>query len=252
MIRRHSWPALLGLLAAALVVALPARASDSRAIVSLVDRVETAYHGGDAAGLADARRQLLQLATDSPAGTRAGYYAAHARFRQALGSSATDEAAAKSFLDDCITELTGYVAANPGDAEARALLGSCYGMSTTHYPLGLVARGMEARKQLNIARDLAPANPWVLMQDGLVDFATPRMFGGSRTAAIAKLERAARLFTDAEASGSSLAGWALVETWQQLALMYAATGQAEAAADATERAASLPRPTARLRQASLQ
>ena len=48
------------------------------------------------------------------------------------------------------------------------------------------------------------------------------------------------------------AGWALVETWQQLALMYAATGQAAAAADATGRAASLPRPTARLRQASLQ
>jgi tetratricopeptide (TPR) repeat protein len=252
MFRRQPWATLFGLIGTALVLALPARANDSHAIVTLVDRVETAYHGRDTAGLADARRQLLQLATESPAGSRAGYYAAHARFRQALGSSTTDEAAAKTFLDDCITELTGYVAANPADAEARALLGSCYGMSTTHYPLGLVARGMEARKQLNMARDLAPANPWVLMQDGLVDFATPRMFGGSRTAAIAKLERAARLFAEAEAGGSSLAGWALVETWQQLALMYAATGQADAAADANERAASLPRSTARLRQASLQ
>jgi hypothetical protein len=249
---RLSRPRLALLLAATLVAAAQARAADVPALVALVERVELAYHGSDAAGLAEARRQLLQLATDSPASTRAGYYAAHARLRQALQTTSADKVAAKAFLDDCIAELTGYVRSNPTDAEARALLGSCYGMSTTHHPLGLVARGMEARKQLDAARELAPANPWVLMQDGLVDFATPRMFGGNRTAAIAKLERAARLFAEAEAAGSSLAGWALVETWQQLALMYAATGQAEAAALANERAASLPRPTARLRQASLQ
>lgn len=248
---RLSW-GLAGVLLAGVLASLPARAGDDEVLTALVERVELAYHGTDFTGLADARRQLLQFASEAPAGSRAGYYAAHARFRQALGAGTTDQAAAKGFLDDCIAELTAYVDANPADAEAHALLGSCYGMSTAHHPLGLVARGLEARKQLNIARDLAPSNPWVLMQDGLVDFATPRMFGGNRSAAIAKLERAARLFADAEATGSSLAGWALVETWQQLALMYAATGQTEAAADATERAASLPRATARLRQASLQ
>lgn len=241
----------LGLLATAFFSALPGLAAGEPAhIVALVDRIEVAYQGSDLGGLEDARQTLLRHSAAAPADSRAGYYAAYARFRQALGSTAAPDNA-RSYLDDCIAELTDWVGSHPQDAEARALLGSCYGMSTTHYPLGLVARGLEARKHMAAARELAPANPWVLLQDGLADFATPRLFGGNRTAAIGKLQRAALLFADAHASGSRPAGWAVVETWQQLALMYAATGQKAAAADANERAATLPRPTATLRQASL-
>lgn len=242
----------LGLLAAAVLALLPGlAAADPAQLEFLVDRIETAYQTSDLAGLEDTRRQLLRQASTAPAHSRAGYYAAYARFRQALGSTG-DKDSARAFLDDCITELTAWVGSHPRDAEARALLGSCYGMSTTHYPLALVARGLEARKHMAMARELAPANPWVLLQDGLADFATPRLFGGNRSAAIAKLERAARLFADAHAGGSQPAGWAVVETWQQLALMYAATGQQAAAAEASDRAANLPRPaSARLRQASL-
>lgn len=245
-------PFLATLLAGVLVTTQPVMASETGTLATLAERVEQAYHANDAGSLAATRQQLVQLADTAPPGSRAGYFAAYARFRQALGSTVADPALARSFLDDCIAELTSYTGANPGDAEARALLGSCYGMSTSHYPLGLVSRGLEARKHMAAARDLAPANPWVLLQDGLADFATPRLFGGDRPAAIAKLEQAARLFCEAEAAGSATAGWALVETWQQLALMYAATGKAAAAADANLRAASLPRPGARLRQASLQ
>jgi hypothetical protein len=109
-------------------------------------------------------------------------------------------------------------------------------MSTKYYPLGLMARGMEARKQLGTARELAPGSPWVLLQDGLLDDAAPRMFGGSTRAGIRKLERAAQLFATEQAAGSSAAGWALLETWQQLARMYAVVGQGQAATAAAERA----------------
>jgi tetratricopeptide (TPR) repeat protein len=226
------------LMTVALASALAAATAD------LVDRLEAAYQAGDLAGLETARGELLQSTED-----RSGYYAAYARFRQAM-VAADDTDSARGFIDDCIAELDSYTRQQPADAEARALLGSCYGISTSYYPLALVSRGLEARHHMAAARDLAPASPWVLLQDGLADFATPRLFGGSRTAAISKLERAAALFDTEHAAGSRPAGWAAVETWQQLALMYAATGQNEAATRASSRAATLPRP-ASFRRVSL-
>lgn len=241
---RRAWPALLAM------ILLPGFVlAESAQVVALVDRVELAYHASDLPELEATRRELLAAARRGQ--DRAGYYAAYARFRQALASR-DNRPAARRYLDDCITELTAWTAAHPTDAESRALLGSCYGLSTSHYPLGLVSRGLEARKHLSAARALAPASPLVLLQDGLADFATPRMFGGNPGSAIAKLERAARLFSEQHAAGSAAAGWAAVETWQQLAMMYAATRQDDAAAEATARAGSLPRPGAgRLQRVSL-
>jgi hypothetical protein len=236
-------------LAGGLVALLPALApAETPAIVALVDRIETAYQARDLAALESARSELLAA---NPAPARTGYYAAYARFRQALGATETP-AVARGYLEDCITGLDPYVAAHPADAEAAALLGSCYGLSTRYHPMAFVTRGLEARRHLDAALAVAPENPWVVMQDGLADFATPRMFGGSRNGAIAKLERAARLFADQAEAGSRSAAWAEVEAWEQLALMYSATGQSGAAAEAEARAARTPRSTGRIRQASLQ
>jgi hypothetical protein len=235
-------------LAGGLVALLPAVSpAETPAVTALVDRIETAYQARDLAALEATRGDLLAA---SPAPARAGYYAAYARFRQALGATDTPDAA-RDYLEDCIAGLNPFVAAHPADAEAAALLGSCYGLSTRYHPLAFVARGMEARRHLDAALAVAPENPWVVMQDGLADFATPRVFGGSRSGAIAKLERAARLFGEQAESGSRAAAWAEVETWQQLALMYSATGQAGAAAEAEARAARAPRATGRIRLASL-
>ena len=53
----------------------------------------------------------------------AAYYAAYARFRQALVAEA-DRPAARTYLEDCIAELQGVVRQQPAHAEP-ALLGSC-------------------------------------------------------------------------------------------------------------------------------
>jgi hypothetical protein len=69
------------------------------------------------------------------------------------------------------------------------------------------------------ARELAPHNPWVILQDGLADDATPRVFGGNRQRAVDKLKRAAALFDSAVREGSRAAVWGAAETRLQLMRM---------------------------------
>ncbi|MEO8224914.1 MAG: hypothetical protein ABI661_08905 [Gammaproteobacteria bacterium] len=201
-------------------------------------RIEQGYREHNLAGIEAARADLLSLATSPDRGpadlSGAAYYAAYARFRQALAVE-SDRASAGAYLEDCITELREVVRQRPDYAEAHALLGSCYGMSTLSRVFATVTRGLEARRQMAEARRLAPDNPWVVMQDGLADWATPRLFGGDRNLALAKLERAAGLFAAAMESGSRIAAWGAAEVWQQLGLRYQELGRGNAAESAFER-----------------
>jgi cytochrome c-type biogenesis protein CcmH/NrfG len=205
-------------------------------------RIEQAYQDRNLAGMEAARTELLRLAAApqrNPAEpSSAAYFAAYARFRQALAAEA-DRPVARGYLEDCITELKDVVREQPGHAEARALLGSCNGMSTLYGVMATMTRGLEAKRQMAEARRLAPDNPWVVMQDGLADWATPRLFGGDRELALAKLERATGLFGQAMESGSHIAAWGAAEAWHQLGLRYQELGRESDAQVAFERASAV-------------
>lgn len=210
-------------------------ASDQPDVAGLGEQIEIAYQLQDLAGIQAARSQLLDVAAGGSRADRASYFAAFARFRQAQ-LTGSDAAAARAYLEDCIGELKALVARQPADAEARALLGSCYGISTRYNRLAMASRGLAARREMAAAREMAPDNPWVTLQDGLADYATPRLVGGDRKLAINKLERATRLFDAAMANGSRLAAWGAAEAWLQLGQMYRESGRDADATHAADRA----------------
>jgi len=228
--------ARLLILAGMLMVA--ASPSAMAGLASVQERIEAAYHDRDADGLEQSRRELLAHGDPAMDGDQVAYLAAYARFRQALLAEA-DQPRAREYLDLCIADLQGLVLRRPDHAEAIALLGSCYGISTRYYPLALATRGLKARAHMTAARGLAPDNPWVLLQDGLADYATPALFGGDRRLALRKLERAAAMFGEAARDGSRIAAWAAMETCLQLAGMYRETGHPVEAEQALARAGTL-------------
>lgn len=215
------------------VIAAPNERVETIPVAELRDRIELAYQALDVEGIESARQELLAIGGD-----RAGYFAGYARFRQALAAEG-NALAARAYLEDCIRDLGAYVGQEPADAEARALLGSCYGISTRYNRLGMASRGLEARRHMAAARELAPENPWVMLQDGLADEATPRLFGGDKRLALSKIERATTLFNEAMATGSRLAAWGAAEAWAQLGRIYGAEGRSDDARNALARAAGL-------------
>jgi hypothetical protein len=225
------------ILGTALAFSAEAAPTVAERIEGLRDRVELAYLSRSIDGLEAARAELLSLPALAADSARAPYFAAFARFRQSLLTS--ERATARGWLEDCIGELESYLEVEQKDAEARALLGSCYGISTRYNKLAMATRGLEARKHMAAARKLAPQNPVVLLQDGLADFSTPALFGGDRKLAIAKLEQAAKIFGDAARNGSRVAAWGLAEAWDQLAHMYRETGRMADADAARARARAL-------------
>lgn len=227
------------LLVTALIFSAPLSAAQetpagpgTETVLPLRERIELAHQRQNFGELEQTRSELLTNGSE-----RAGYLVAYARFRQALAAG-DDRAAARGYLDGCIAELEAWLARHPPDAEARALLGSCYGISTRYHRLGMARRGLEARRQMAIARQLAPDNPWVVLQDGLADYATPRLFGGDRQRGISKVERSTALFAGIVAD-SRAAGRGATEAWLQLARMYAETGRPADAAGAIARAEAL-------------
>lgn len=232
---------LVALLCAASALAAPHDAETAAEIDRLIERVETAYQLRDLGALDDIHAELARPATEVDAGAVRHYLAAYARFRQALG--ADTDASARSYLDDCIVELESLVARHPDHAQARALLGSCYGLSTRYHRAGMATRGLEARRQMSAARRLAADDPWIVMQDGIADFSTPRLFGGDRQLGVRKLEKATELFAAAIDAGSRRAAWGAAEAWSQLGQMYEKLGRSAEARQALARSVALmPRP----------
>ncbi|MBM4197556.1 MAG: hypothetical protein FJ197_10765 [Gammaproteobacteria bacterium] len=230
-------PMFAAVLAGVLVLGAPqgGHASDSSAVFALRNQVELAYRAGSQEGLQSAQAALMALAGSEP---RSAYYLAYVHSCQGM-LAAADAGTARRLMDDCIARLNDYLPLYPEDAEARALLGSCNGVSTRYHRLTMVKRGLAAQREIAAARQLAPDNPWVVLQDGLADFSTPAVFGGDRSLAIRKLERATDLFAAAVAAGTPLAAWGAAEAWNQLGQMYRQAGRPADAFNAFQREQAL-------------
>jgi tetratricopeptide (TPR) repeat protein len=207
------------------------------ALLKLRDQIEAAYNARDIPAIEAARKTLLAIPAEAPEAPTAGYLAAYGRLRESM--VAVDEknkTGARDYLNGCIDELKPLVGSHPEFAEARALLASCYGASTSYYVLSATYRGMQASQQMAEAVKIAPDSAWVVFQDGVSDYETPALFGGSDKSALKKLQRAAALFAASRPPGSTEPAWGEAETWLYIGRVYKALEQPAAARDALNKA----------------
>jgi cytochrome c-type biogenesis protein CcmH/NrfG len=221
---------------AGLLLAMPRTGiTDAEELDALRLQIEQSYYARDVAGIESAREALAAGRTPANADT-AIYYAAYARFRQAM-LVADDKQQARRYLDDCIADLEALVASRPDDARAHAMLASCYGTSAQYYLVRAPARGMKAGRHLERALELAPDDPWVILQDAIADYSRPAAFGGSKERARQKFERAAGLFASSSVpGGKAQPSWGEAETWLYLGRLHRDAGRMADARQALEKA----------------
>jgi tetratricopeptide (TPR) repeat protein len=247
--RRHRCTALLAI-ALAMQTATGMPVNDPQ-LANLRDNIERSYNTNDTEAIDSIRLAILNIGEtadqDSAKRDLATYLAAYARLRQSL-LVADDKTLARDYLEDCITGLEALLERND-DAQARALLGSCYGASSRYHFLAAAWRGIEAGRQIAMAVEQAPDNAWVVFQDGVSDYETPMMFGGNKQRAIGKLRRAAGLFAGTRPPGSSQPVWGEAETWLYIGRTHQALGEIEAAREALQTALTMAPDSRDIREA---
>ena len=193
------------------------------------DDVNDAYYGSNANAL-----ERLHDAIDSSA-PEGAFLAAYIDWR--LGSlhiGSGNETAADASLERGQATLESLVEAAPEHAEAWALLASTIGMRIGISPVSRGVRyGAASNSAMEKAVALAPHNPRVLLLDAIGELNTPALFGGSKSQAVDKLNRALEIFA-ATGSGDYQWGEADAYVWRGIAAQRA--GEAEAAAADFDRA----------------
>ena len=158
----------------------------------LTQRLETSVLSDDAAGIRQARTELLRLLAAGPAPDRAPlihYAIAYAGWRLSVNPHLPDRER-DDLLDEAERHLKSATHLDPKFAEGFALLSGVYGLKIAHSPFSGIVLGPRAGGAIDKARSLEPDNPRVLVALGVNEFNTPAMFGGSKKDAETNLRRA--------------------------------------------------------------
>lgn len=188
MLRRYG----IILLAAGVTSAASARQPPPAAWQATTERLERAVLNDDAAGLREARADLLRMLTNGPSPDRAPlvhYGIAYADWRLATSPSIPQKER-NDLLDEAERLLTKAVELDARFAEGFALLSGVYRQKIANAPIKGFLMGSRARSAIDRAVHLEPDNPRVLINLGVSKFKTPRTFGGDPGEAESALRRA--------------------------------------------------------------
>jgi tetratricopeptide (TPR) repeat protein len=170
----------------------------------LTARLEGAVLRGQSAELRSIRADLLRrVQTASPSVDLVQYAIAYVGWRMATLPD-VPERERGDLLDDGVSRIQDVVKKDGKNVEAQALLGSLYGLQIARSPMMKgISLGPRATAALERAAREAPANPRVVLQQGVSAFNTPPMFGGGTDKAERLLRRSIELF----GSESPTQGW---------------------------------------------
>jgi hypothetical protein len=181
-----------------------AQSGDATELTAAKHAIQDAMDHGDGPAGMKARSRVVALSAAEPKSAALHYWVAFADWRVVPFLIAMDKKQAESICADGVSQCEQALALDPKYGEALALKSSLEGESITFHPesgrsLGPVMIGEMAR-----AVALAPANPRVLLLDGVNTFHMPSFVGGGAAPALAKLKHAEAAFA---ASPDSLTEW---------------------------------------------
>lgn len=214
-------PLVLSLATAAVAAAPPA--SPARAPVTGND-VEQAFLAGSTDTLKDYRQELRgRLRTSTAPADRYLLAFVDWRLNHILHATRDTEDQRDEALAEAQEQLERLVEESPS-AESWALLGGVLGERIGIQPFRGMTLGSRASAAFARAKELAPDNPRVLLQQGVSHFFTPSMFGGSVEKAEDELRRARARFAEQPAD-APWPNWGRVDTMAWLGQLLAKKGQ---------------------------
>jgi tetratricopeptide (TPR) repeat protein len=157
--------------------------------------------------LEQARNILTQLESQGDHQALAEYYLGYIDYQTAVAVYRMDEAQAPASLDSAVIHLEKAIHINDNNAEAHALLASCYGMQIAFSPLSGIWRGPKSGAEMSKAKELAPENPRVALLGAIGTYNTPSMFGGGKEKGFEAMQRAAELFNRWKTTDSLQPDW---------------------------------------------
>ena len=137
----------------------------------------------------------------------AAYYLGYIDYQMAVAVNRMDEEKAPANLDSAVVYLKRALEINDNNAEAHALLASCYGMQISFSPMSGIWLGPKSGSEMSKAKELAKENPRVALLGAIGTYNTPALFGGGKEKGYEALKRAAELFDRWKTTDSLQPDW---------------------------------------------
>jgi hypothetical protein len=135
------------------------------------------------------------------------YYLGYIDYQMAVAVYRMDKEKAPACLDSAVLHFEKTIAIDENNAEAHALLGSCWAMQISFSPVSGIWRGPKSGSELTKAKTLSPENPRVALLCAIGTYHTPAMFGGGKEKGLEALKNAAELFNRWKSSDSLQPDW---------------------------------------------
>ncbi|MFD2165122.1 hypothetical protein ACFSJY_02505 [Thalassotalea euphylliae] len=165
----------------------------------------------------DAAMQLNTPALVELSQTTEGYDQAFSQYRLAINYNLqAEQDKANEALKVAINTLEALTQQNENDDEAWALLSQSYGLMIAYQPMKAVFYGPKSGKALAKAKSLNNQNPRIFLVEGISDYHTPAMFGGSKERSVEALSQAISLYQSQAVNDYSW-GEAEAYVWRGLA-----------------------------------
>jgi tetratricopeptide (TPR) repeat protein len=209
-------------------------------LVQLIPRIEHAMITGSVEQLEQYRGTLL-ASVDKASGNEAmlmRYTLAYVDWRLYPLLMSDPKKRGDAYLKEAEKQLTELVKADPGNAEAHALLSTVYGQEIGTSAWRGMLIGPKTSSSIATALKLAKDNPRVALQAGVGALFTPKMFGGGIDKAEKELRRAEMLFSK-EPSNQSWPNWGRLDVLAWMGQLLATKGDLEGARAYYQRALTL-------------